>query len=188
MKTKWIWIFGILAIVILVGYIGYKKIVLPRYLTNLILEEKDTPSIIPNRYAKRLVKARKRINASVDSALTVIHRNNITIDQLLKAIDDVEEKQVYACLDELNSISITNTDQVFDIGKKYFKTDFDIELFRPDFRQYVTLPMIKKGLKYANKQRADPEMDPETAKTIAKQILIEKEKKYTMLEKIRTKH
>jgi len=187
MKTRWIWIFGVLAIVIFGGYIGYKKIILPRYLAKLILDEKDAPSIIPNRYAKRLVKARKRINAGVDSTLVVIHRNNITMDQLLKAIDDVKDEDVYWCLDELNSIRITNSDQVFDIGKKYFKPDFDVELFRPDFRRYVTLPMIKKGLKYANKQRDDPEMDSETAKTIAKQILIEKEKKYAMLEKIRTK-
>ncbi len=181
MKRKLGWFLVALFIIAGLGYLGYTKLLLPRYVAKIIMDEETTPKYLPNRYEKRLVKSRRRINSGVDSVLVIIHRKNISLDQLLKAIDEVKEEQAYSFLDELNSTTIVSSDQVFDIGKKHFKTDFDIELFRDVFQKKAQVQVIKRGLILANKQRENQDMSPETIRAVAKQILIEKEKKFTGL-------
>ncbi len=164
-------------------FIGLKKYVLPRYVADLIISE-ETPQFLPKRLEKKLTTSRKQVNASVDTVLTVMHQKGISMDQILKAIDAVEEDQVYAFLDELNEAPVVSNDQVFTMAKKYFKTEFDPEVFRDVFRKHVSVDMIHKGLAYANKQRENPEIGPETARSIVKQLFVEKEKKYRVLQNV----
>ncbi len=173
------WILGIAAVVIGLGYFGYTKFFLPRYIASIIVYDKVTPNYLPTRYEKRFLKSRKQINLGADSVLHIIHSKHVSLEQLLKAIDEVEEEQAYNFLDELSSITIVSSNQVFDIGKKYFKPDFDVELFREVFERKASVSQIKRGVILANKHRDEGDMSPEMLRAVAKQILIEKEKKLT---------
>ncbi len=176
MRRKIIWF---LAVVILVGvgYFGYVRFVLPRYIARIIVNDELAPGFLPNRYGKIFVKSKKQINVGADSVLRIMHREKISLAQLLHAIDEVNEDEAYQFLDELNSTAITSSNQVFDIGKKYFKPDFDVELFREVFRKRFSVSQLKRGLLLANEHREEGDMSPEILRTIAKQILIEKERK-----------
>ena len=182
-KLIWLTVFVVGASLV---FIGIKRYVLPRYIATIIISD-ETPQFLPKRLEKKLKTSRKQVNASVDTVLRVMHQKGVTLNQILKAIDDAEEDQVYAFLDELNAGPVLNNDQVFTMAKKYFKTEFDPEIFRPVFHQHVSVDMIKTGLAYANKQREDPEISPETARAILKQLLVEKEKKYQVLQNVNSR-
>jgi len=167
----------VIALILSLSYVGYKKILLPNFVTKAILSETE-PAFLPNPIKRRLARSKKKINARVDTLLVIMHNKNITLDQLLRSVDKVTEDQVYGFLDELNHTSIESSDQVFDIGKKHFTPEFDPELLRDVFRRKVTVDAVHKALHKANQQRRDPEIDPATAKAVVKQLLIEKEKKY----------
>lgn len=186
MNRKLIWFLGILIVTIGLGYVAYRKILLPKYVARIILND-ETSKLLPKRYEKRIVKSRKRISSSIDSVLVISHRENISLEQLLKAIDEVKEEQVYGFMDELNTTKIVSSDQVFDICKKHFKPDFNVELFRSVFQEKAPVDLIKKGLAIANKHREDEDMSAEIVRSVAKQLLIEKEKKYNTLVKVNEK-
>ncbi|MEO7990611.1 MAG: hypothetical protein ABI663_13780 [Chryseolinea sp.] len=186
MNKRLIWFLGIFIVTIGLAYVGYRKILLPYYVARIILND-ETSKLLPKRYEKRIVKSRKRISSSIDSVLVISYRENISLEQLLRAIDEVKEEQVYKFLDELNTTNITSSDQVFDIGKKHFKADFDVELFRAVFQDKAPVDLIKKGLALANKHREDDDLSPEIIRSVAKQLLIEKDKKYNTLDKVNGK-
>ena len=81
--------------------------------------------------------------------------------------------------------SINNVDQLFDMGKKYFPVDFDVEVFRETYRKKATIPLIEKAILYANKYRDEKLMDANTAKETAKRVLIAKEEEFNRIVKKR---
>jgi hypothetical protein len=154
------------------------------FLPNLIaktLSVEELPSYIPQRIKAKVEKVNKPLNEGARTVISTIHQSNITIEQLLKAIDEAKEEQAYAMLDELNRTKITNVDQLFDMGKRYFPVDFDVEVFREIYRKKATLPLIEKAIVYANKYKDEKLMDAQTAKETAKRILKNKEEEFNRI-------
>jgi len=177
MRNKLVWALPIVIILGVGGYYAYIKFILPRQIASVILNDKAAPKLLPNRYEKQFVKSRERINSGADSLLRILHRKSISLNQLLKAIDEVDETEAYRFLEELNSTTIESSDQVFNIGKKYFKPDFDVEILRELFRKRVSVVQIKRAIALATKHRDEGDMSPEIFRSVIKQVLIEKEKK-----------
>lgn len=134
------------------------------------------PSYVPSQIQKRLEKIRAPLNKGTEAVLKKMHESEIPLDQVLKAVDNTTEEQAYAFLDEVNSSKPGSTNQVFDIAKKYFSADFDIEVFREPFNEHITMKQVRIAIAYANANRKEKNIDVVTEKAIVKKILVEKEK------------
>jgi hypothetical protein len=162
-------------LVICAAYMAY-QLYFPVMVARSIVNE--TSSFVPENVKTRLQKIRKPVNDGAQSMVETMHKSGVTMDQILKAIDDAKEDQAYAFLDELNHTKIENTDQVFSMAKKHFPVEFDVESFREPFKAKVSLAQVKKAIHYANIYKRRDEFDAFTAKTIAKRILLQKEEEF----------
>ncbi len=156
------------------------KFFLPSILAKTLSAE-QLPSYVPQRIKAKIEKVNKPLNETARNVISTIHSSGITIDQLMRAIDGAEEEQAYAMLDELNKTKITSVDQPFDMAKRYFPVDFDVEVFREAYRKKATIPLIEKAILYANKYKNEKLMDAQTAKETAKKILRTKEAEFNRI-------
>ncbi len=160
------------------GYLAY-QLYFPVMVAKSITDE--STFLVPDRIQKRIKKIRQPVNEGADAVVETMHRSGVTMDQVLEAIDNAREEQALAMLDELNSRKETDADELFSIAKKHFPVEFDVEVFREAFKQKVSPGLIKKGIKYANIYKEREEIDVETAKSIAKRILIQKESEFNRI-------
>lgn len=169
----------IFLLILLVGagsYLAYRKY-MPEVIAEAITSE-HLPTYLPERIQKKVKKIRTPINESANAVIVEMHKSKITLDQILEAINNVTEEDANALLDSLNTVQIQNPEQVFDMAKKQFPVNFDVEVFRKPYKDKVSMKLIKKGLAYANRYKRNEEMDFESARSIAKSILIQKEKEF----------
>lgn len=145
----------------------------------------ESTRLVPDNIKTRLKKIKKPVNEGADAVVKTMYSSGVTMDQILKAIDDAQEEQAFAMLEELNHTEIKSTDQVFTMAKKHFPVNFDVEVFRKPFNEKVSIRHIKKGIKYANIYREREEFDAATAKSIAKRILLQKEAEFKKVTGIR---
>jgi len=166
----------LLAIVALAlgGFLLY-RFVMPELVAEALVSE-SLPGYIPKRLKTKVESIRKPLNDGTKAMLEKMHESDITLNQVLKAVDNISEDEAYAFLDELNTKKPANTNEVFDLAKKHFPADFDPEVFREPFNKHIDIKQVKKAAAYANLNRRSNDVDITTAKAIVKQIIIEKEK------------
>jgi hypothetical protein len=175
MKKLFIGLLVLLMLVAIGGFVVY-KFYMADLIADAIISKEDVPAFVPEKIKSKIDKYRTPINYGAEEAIKKIHESHITLDQLLKAIDEAPEDQAYALLEELNTTKIRSSNQVFDLVKERFPVDFDVEVFRKPFTEKVDIKTIRKGIAYMN-QHAES-MDVEMAKSVAKKILLQKEKEY----------
>jgi cellobiose-specific phosphotransferase system component IIA len=166
-------------VITLSGAIVY-KFFLPTIIAKT-MASRELPDFIPERVKTKIESVKRPLNENAQTVISTIHKSGITFDQIMIAIDEAKEEQAYAMLEELNRTKITSVDQVFDMGKKYFPVDFDVEVFRAAYRQKASLPLIEKAIQYANNYKNEKLMDTQTAKEIVKQILKTKEDEFNKI-------
>jgi hypothetical protein len=142
------------------------------------LVKEETPSYVPEKIKKGIAKIKAPLNKGAEDVILQIHKSGIPLDRVLNAVDQIQQPQIDAALDELQQAKITNTNQAFDIFKKYLPMDFDAESLRAPFNKNVDMDMIKKARGYAESYRTNEAIDTEMMKTIVKKILIQKEKEF----------
>jgi ABC-type xylose transport system substrate-binding protein len=169
---------------ILIGFAAYVayEVYFPQMIAESITSEHI--SLVPDQIEHRFEKIRKPVNDGAGVVVEAMHNSGVTMDQILKAIDEAREEQAYAFLDELNRSEITSPDQVFSMAKKHFPVDFNVEIFRRPFNEKVSIATIRKGVRYANIYKDKEEFDVATAKSIVKRILLEKEEEFKRLTNI----
>lgn len=158
------------------GFVVFKYYI-PDVVAEAIVAEK-TPDYLPKKVQNKIKALRSPVNAGAEDVVKKIHQANIPMDKILVMIDNTTEDQLDNLIKELNQTPLKNTDQVFDIAKKHFSAGFDLEVLRQPFNKNVNLKMIQKGIQYsnANTESESNNLNLQTAKAIAKKILIEKEK------------
>lgn len=176
MSRFFIGFFITILILCIIAFVFYRNY-LPEIMADVMVKE-ELPVYIPKFMEKRIEKYRAPVNKSAEDVIIEIHKSKVTLDQILKAIDDSEEAQVYSAIDELTEMKPKNTDEAFDIAKKHFQVDFDIEVLREPFKKNVNIKMIQKGINQANDYRNEQIVDPELLKRMLKKILLQKEKEY----------
>lgn len=164
----------IVVAILAAGFYVFYKFYFPAVVAAAIASE-ETPAYLPKFLQKKIEAVSTPVNAGAEDVVKQIHQSGIPIDKILAMIDNTTEEQAYLFLDELNESALESTDQVFDIAKKHFPADFNIEVLRKPFNQNVNLKMIEKGVSFANNNRKLKDINIETAKAIAKKILLEKE-------------
>lgn len=168
-------VFVIIIVLLAAGAYTLYRTVMPTLVAEAVVSE-STPDYIPKRLQTRVESVRKPLNQGTEALLKEMHAAEIPVDKVLTTIDNVTEEDAYAFLDELNREKPSTTDEVFDLAKKHFPTDFDPEVFREPFKRHFTIAQIRKGISLANLNRRSPEIDITTAKAIVKRIIVEKEK------------
>ena len=174
MKNLLITIAVIFALLGLAGYVFYRS-----YMTDIIARavvSESLPPYVPKRLQRRVEKMKAPLNKGTEAMLKKMHESDIPLERVLTAVDKTTEEQAYAFLDELNASKPATTDEVFDIAKKYFSDDLDIEVFRQPFNEHVTMKQVRTAIAYANSNRKENNVDIATGKAILKKILIEKDK------------
>lgn len=166
---------AIVLIVLAFGGYSLYQILMPKMVAEAVVSE-SLPGYIPKRLKTRVESMRAPINNGAEAMMKKMHESNVSVDQVLEAVDDISEAQAYAFLDELNKREPKNTNEVFDVAKKHFSPTFDLEIFRQPFNQYFEMKQVKKAIAYANFNRKSNDVDISTAKAILKKIIIEKEK------------
>lgn len=169
---------------ILIGFAAY--VAYEVYFPQIVAESltNESMALVPDRIEDRIKKIRKPVNEGADVVVETAHKSGVTMDQILKAIDETKEEQAFAFLDELNRSRIESPDQVFNMAKKHFPVDFDVEIFRKPFNEKVTIATIRKGVRYANMYTTKDEFDAATAKSVVKQILVQKEEEFRRMTNI----
>jgi hypothetical protein len=178
MKKLLIVIIALIAIAI-VGAIVWYKYYFPTMVAEAVVAE-QLPAYIPKHIQVKINEFRGPVIASAEKVIEKMHDKNIPFDEVIETIDHATADQTNAFIEELASTKIKSTDQVFDIGKKHFPVDYEVEAFREPFNQNVDLRVIRKGIAYADANRKTNDVDLETLKEIAKKILVQKEKEYRL--------
>jgi hypothetical protein len=154
------------------GYIFY-RFYFPEIVARAIVAD-ETPSYIPRRLMNKVDELRMPVNKGADEIIVEMKRNNIALDDVVAVIDNTSEDEAYNFLKELNQAKPNTPDEVFDIAKKYITADFDVEVLRKPFVENVNMKSIRKAMSFANTNQRTKDLDIETGRAIAKQILIEK--------------
>ncbi len=176
MKKVLIWVIGLFVVFAAAGFIFY-RFYLPGLVAEAIVKD-ETPAYVPKFVELRMKKYKAPLNKSAGDVIREIHESNVSLEQVLEAIDRTPPRQIYAALDELDNSKPKTTDEVFNIASKYVAADFDIEILRQPFKENVDMSMVKRAMGYAEGHRNDDTIDPEMAKAVAKKLLIQKEKEY----------
>lgn len=169
----------ILFCVLLVGALGgvvFYRYYLPDIVAEAVIAKDELPGYLPNPVKNRIEGIREPVNAGAEDIVREMHESNVPLEKILRMIDNTTEEMGNDMLDELSKTPIANTDQAFDIIKKHLKADFDLEVLRKPFNENVDMQTIRKGIQYGNINRKSHDIEMETARAIAKKVLIEKEK------------
>ena len=164
----------ILAVLGAGGYLLYRSVV-PQIIARAVVAD-SLPGYIPKRLQTKVDAIRMPLNKGAEAMLRKMHSSDIPVDQVLEVVDNISEKEAYAFLDDLNASRPASTNEVFDLAKKHFSADFDLEVFREPFNKHFEMKQINNGIAYANLNRRSNDVDIATAKAILKKIILEKEK------------
>jgi hypothetical protein len=156
------------------GYIFY-RFYFPEIVAKAIVSA-ETPAYIPRRLMNKVDELRKPVNKGTDEIILAMKTNNIALEDVVDVIESTSEDDAVDFLNDLNQSNPKSPDEVFDIAKKHIKADFDIEILRKPFVENVNMKSIRKAMSYANTNQRTKDLDIETGRAIAKQILIEKYK------------
>ena len=154
------------------GYLFY-RLYLPDLIAKAIVSE-ESPTYIPRRIMNKVEEFKAPVNKGANEMVVEMKRNDIPLEDVLEVVDETNEDRAYELLEELNKLNPQTPNEVFDIAKKYIEADFDVEVFREPFVKNVSMKSIQKAMRYANTNQRTKDLDIETGRAIAKQILIQK--------------
>ncbi len=130
----------------LAAYGGYRF-----YLPSLIAEAltSDQPSVlIPSGVREKLTKLQPEVDRKIKKIPVFLKEHKIGYEDLQNIIDRASPDDLLDAFYEIAATRITSTNQVFDIGMKHIKINgYDLEVFRSQFIQYVTVEDINKAIK-----------------------------------------
>jgi len=171
----------IVLILLLIGVVGYRaftKYYIPKLVVSSLTKNDSTNFLLPKSIKRKINKGKKNVVPLTDSLVYIAHRQNITIEDILREIDKLEEDEVNWFHDELKSRRIKNADELFDFAKSSFNPAFDVESFRPIFKDNFTFSKYQELLEKSSKARENLLYDFDVAKLIAKQLVLDREEKF----------
>lgn len=157
------------------GAYWFYRHALPDIVADAIISQ-EVPDYLPTQIQRTVEAATVPVNRGAEDIVRHIDEAGIPIDKVLRLIDNTTEEQTYRIIDDLNKTNLKSTDQVFDIVTKHLHADFDLEILRKPFNENTNLKMLEKAIAISNNNRLTKEADIETLKSVAKKVLIEKEK------------
>jgi len=160
-------------IVLLLGvavYGGYRF-----YLPSLIAESltSDQPSaLIPSGMREKVTNLKTKVDGEIKKVPVFLKEHKIGYEDLQKIIDRARPDDLLDAYYEIATARPASTNQVFDIVVKHIKIeDYDLEVFRNTFIQYVTVEDINKAIKKIDETELLTSMNISVAKETEKKVL-----------------
>jgi hypothetical protein len=167
----------VVAITICAGGFIFYKLYLPSLVAE-VLTKAETPSYVPAFVQNKIEKYKAPINKGAEDIISELHKENISVHEVVKAIDDIPDRDIQAALNELQNENIKTTNQAFDIIARNVNTGFDVEPLRAPFNRNVNAKMIRKFLTDEDFKTYRESFDPAMIKSVTKEILLQKEAEY----------
>lgn len=159
---------------LLTGYIGY-RIYLPKYVASMILEDKS-PFYLPEKITKKINKLKTPINQSTEALILSTEKSGIKTEELLQAIEEINEDQVNKFIEELISKEHEHdANKIFDLAKQHFPVSFDVELLRDEFIKQATPQVIRKAMDLSKVYQTEQLISFESGRLILKQMILQKQ-------------
>ncbi len=162
----------LLLLLTLGGYFIYKAVV-PSMIAKAVISG-SMPSYVPDKIQDKLEGIRDPLNKSLEALVRTMRDERIPLEEILKAVDAVDKKQLYAFVDEYNRVQPDTSDYIFDMGKRHFKPRFRAEVFRRPFNEYFPWEPFYEGVDYANENPEIRDLELKAAKEVVKEIIIQK--------------
>jgi hypothetical protein len=176
MKKFLIWVLSIIIIGALLAY-GFYRFYLPDVVVNAITSGDELPDYLPENVRNKIAPYKETVNKSADQVIRELHERNIPVTEAIEAINQVNPEHIMEAVAEINTQNIRTTDEAFDIIKKHFPAEFDMEALREPFNDNVNMKMINKAVNGLNANK-NAEIDLDMTKEIATKVLAQKEKEY----------
>jgi hypothetical protein len=93
LRRKWAYIILGFLLMCVIGSVIVYKFFLPSIIAKTLSAE-ELPAYIPQRVKSKIEKVNKPLNETARNVISTIHNSGITIDQLLKAIDEAKEERI----------------------------------------------------------------------------------------------
>ncbi|MEM7550912.1 MAG: hypothetical protein AAF363_14610 [Bacteroidota bacterium] len=173
---KRILIIGIVLLLLVVGvsWYYYEK-QLPKVVAKAIIKNKY-PVYIPEKIQGKIVKVSDTLNAKVENFLVTTDTIGISINEILKIIDEVKEEDVRKTISIIQNQDIKSVEEVFDIAVENIPIkSFNVELLREPFINNIKINHINRALGYLRTHNILELIDPEIARETIKQVIIQKE-------------
>lgn len=155
------------------GFYFYKKEV-PKMAAKAIVKGEYSP-LVPKKIQTKVNAAREEVNEKVEKTLIVSMSNDITIEQLFAAIDQVEKQEVKKVYDLIKEKNITDPQEAFKVAYDNIKIEaFDPLVLKPAYDDIIKKHHVLMGLNLIEKYNLFETLDVAMARSIAKQILLQK--------------
>src|SRR6188768_830020 len=86
------------------GYLAYQA-----YFPIMVAKsfDSETSSLLPKEMKRKIEKVRQPVNDGANTIIAQIHQSDdVTLEDVLRAIDNASEEQAFALLDTLNTMKI----------------------------------------------------------------------------------
>lgn len=175
MKKKILIGLGIAVVMVLIGSFYFYKKEIPKMAAKAIVKGEYSP-IVPTKIQNKVNAARQEVNEKVEKTLMVSMSNNITIDQLFSAIDQVDKQEVRKAYDLIKEKNITDPQEAFEVAYDNIKIEaFDPLVLKPAYDEIIKKHHVLMGLNLIEKYNLFETLDVAMARSVVKQILVQKQ-------------
>ena len=147
-------------------------------LPSLIVRAVDSDrliEILPEQMGQNLLEVRHMIDEHVDEIPQTLDELNYSFDDMIRFIDDIEEKNMKEIYEEITVQDSLTADGAFDIIKSHIMLEgVDLENYRKQFKDQFDKEQFVNALEVANGPALPFSSNVEIVKQVAKRILIQR--------------
>ena len=162
--------FLVLAVIGIVAYAAYRY-----YLPSTIAESLKSgqkSSLVPDEIQQKVEAFKTSIASDVGNLPVLMTEVNIDYDDLKTMLDRLDPGEVSNALREMSSVSISSTEQAFDIVQKHVSIEgYDLEVFRDMFVRNSSVEEIRKTMEKLREYEFLFPVGMPVAKEVAKDLL-----------------
>ena len=145
----------------------------PRMVARAIVKNAP-PSYLPGAYKDQIKRLHTPVNLWGEKLIVEADSLGISLDDMLKAIDNVNTDEVIKVYDKIKDKKVTHSKKVFDLIRQDIAVEeIDLDLLEPAFLKHATPDRINRALSYIKQHQLIENIAPSTAKEVAKQLVRE---------------
>lgn len=153
------------------SYAAY-RLYLPGAMADAFVSE--PPAYLPKAVVAQLEQIKVPVNKGADDLIKSLEKENVPVDRVLELIDRASEEDVDKFVEEIQVSRINTSNQLFDIFKKHFDANFDVETLREPFVKHIDVSSARRGAAYFIRNKRTHDIEFETAKDVFKQVIVKK--------------
>ncbi|MGB5976689.1 MAG: hypothetical protein WBG62_04700, partial [Cyclobacteriaceae bacterium] len=119
---------------------------------------------------------KEAVNEEVDKLPEKMEEMNVSYDDLIQAIDEMDEKDIMATYESLRESPPATTDEAYNVVMSHLDLEsVDMEKLRPYFNESLTVEEINRVVEKAEKSKLFSKMSLPVLKNTIRQLLLQRE-------------